>query len=173
MLVSKRTEVTPSDKEFSVSNVSLVEGDVEKVVELGDVKNLVAFQRGTCMAKVVTVDDAEEVTGGRKKQDLLVGDVSGAVRLTLWESEIGKVEEGMCYKFSGVVVREFKGKKFLSTAKENCSILKIYDIGCVEEGDEESEGVSNLFDHHRPVEVNMPACYIALLHDFGFFVVFL
>ena len=45
------------------------------------------------------------------------------------------------YKLCGVMVREFRGKKFLSTSKENCSIEVIGDIGAVEEGDSEDESV--------------------------------
>ena len=166
MLVSKRTEVSSSDIQFPVSSVNLVEGDsFEKVVKLCDVKNLVTFQRATCEVKVVNIDDVEEVAGGKKKQDVLIGDVSGAVRLTLWEGDIGKVEEGMCYKLSGVVVREFKGKKFLSTAKNNCNIIKISDIGCVEEG-EDCDNETTLFDHLQPAKhvtlliVGYKLCYI-------------
>lgn len=65
-----------------------------------------------------------------------------------------KLEEDGSYKLSGVVVREFRGKKFLSTAKENCKLEKIDDIGLVAEGSDEEP--SNLFDHQRPTEVN---CY--------------
>ena len=32
------------------------------------------FQRVTCEAKVVSVDEVEEVSGGKKKQDVLLGD---------------------------------------------------------------------------------------------------
>ena len=32
-----------------------------------------------------------EVSGGKRNQDLIIGDSSGKGRLTLWEDEIGKV----------------------------------------------------------------------------------
>lgn len=43
-------------------------------------------------------DEAEEVSGGKKKQDVLVSDSAGTMRLTLWENEIGKLDEGRSYK---------------------------------------------------------------------------
>ena len=54
---------------------------------------------------------------------------------------MGKMVVDESYKLCGVMVREFRGKKFLSTSKENCSIEVIGDIGAVEEGDSEDESV--------------------------------
>ena len=39
----------------------------------------------------------------------------------------------------GMMVREFRGKKFLSTSKEDCIIKKIDDIGSVEESSENED----------------------------------
>lgn len=79
------------------------------------------------------VDEVEEVSGWKKKQDVLLGDSSGATRLTLWEEEAGMMDEGGSYRLCGMVVREFRGEKFLSTSKENSTIEAIDDIGDVEE----------------------------------------
>lgn len=68
--------------------------------------------------KAVDVDAVMEVSAGKKKQDVLVGDSTGVARVTVWESEIGKLEEGGSYRLTGMIVREFKGKKFLSTSRE-------------------------------------------------------
>lgn len=62
--------------------------------------------------KVVDVDSVMEVSGGKKKQDVLVGDSTGVARVTVWESEIGKLKEGESYKLTGMMVREFKGRNF-------------------------------------------------------------
>ena len=61
---------------------------------------------------------------------MLLGDSSG---LTLWEEEAGKMDEGGSYKLCGMVVREFRGEKFLPTSKQNSTIEAIDDIGDVEE----------------------------------------
>ena len=65
--------------------------------------------------------------------------------MTIWEEEIGKVEEDECYCMHGMMVREFRGKKFLSTSKEECIIKKIDDIGSVEENSENEDdgGLTN------------------------------
>ena len=47
----------------------------------------------TVEVKAVRVDDCMEVAGGKRKQDILVGDASGSMRQTVWEAEVGKVKE--------------------------------------------------------------------------------
>ena len=49
--------------------------------------------------KVVDVDAVMEVSDGKQKQDVLVGDSTGAAGVTVWESEIGKLEEGGSLQF--------------------------------------------------------------------------
>ena len=50
----------------------------------------------------------------------------------MWEEVIGKVVEGKSYRFTGMMVREFKGEKFLSTSKNASKVQEIGDIGEVE-----------------------------------------
>ena len=76
---------------------------------LNEVEKLVNFQRVTCGVKV---ERQLEVPGGKRKQDVVIGDSSGTIKLTVWEDEIDRMEEENCYKVSGMVVREFKGKNF-------------------------------------------------------------
>ena len=64
------------------------------------------------------------------------GGSSGTARLIVWGKEI---EEVRSYRLSGMMVREFRGKKFLSTSKEMSAIESISDIGVVEEEEDESE----------------------------------
>ncbi len=42
---------------------------------------IVPFQRVTIKVKTLRVEEAEEALGGKKKQDILVGDSSGTSRL--------------------------------------------------------------------------------------------
>ena len=45
---------------------------------------------------------------------------------------LGLVVEGKCYRFAGMMVRQFKGRKFLSTSKMESKVEEIPDIGQVE-----------------------------------------
>ncbi len=82
--------------------------------ELGD---LVQFQRITVSVKAIRIQEPTEVAGGKKRQDILVGNSTATARLTIWEKEIGNMEEGKSYRVCGRVVREYRGTKLLSTSK--------------------------------------------------------
>ena len=135
VLVNKFTEFERSSKKFAVSKGT----KSSDAVELSRLETLAAFQRVLVEGKVVGVDDAVEVSGGKKKQDIVVGDASGTARVTVWETEIGKMKKEQSYRLSGMMVREFRGEKFLSTSKENSKIEEIDDIGHIEVAKEEEE----------------------------------
>ena len=133
VLVNKFTDFERSGKKFPVTKDKKC-GDA---VELSRLQTLAAFQRVVVKVKVVQVDEAMEVSQG-KKQDIVVGDASGTARLTVWETEIGKMKEEQSYCLSGIMVREFQGKN-LSTSKEISKIEEIDDIGDIEVAEEEEE----------------------------------
>ena len=135
ILVNKRTEIAESEKVFKVEG----ETNAGKKSCLKELLGLSLFQRVTIEVKVVRVEKALEVNGGKKKQDILVGDETGTVRVTVWEEEIGKVKQDDSYRMSGMMVREFRGCRFLSTSKEGSRIEAIADIGDVKEESVEDE----------------------------------
>lgn len=150
--MTRHTEVEKSGEHIDVDSVKRGScGAGGKLIKLEEVQCLVPFQRVSCEVKVVDVDSVMEVSGGKKKQDVLVGDSTGVARVTVWESEIGKLKEGESYKLTGMMVREFKGKKFLSTSKDKSAFESIADIGVVEEGEEDSESSSAYDD--RPTKL--------------------
>ena len=64
--------------------------DVKKEVEkknavtlIKKVEDLAQYQRVTVEGKVVELDGVKEVSGGKKKQDMVVADDSGSIRLTI------------------------------------------------------------------------------------------
>ena len=57
------------------------------------------------------VDDSMEVTGGKVKQGILIGDSTGTGRLTVWEEEVGTIVSDDSYRLSGMMVREFRHQK--------------------------------------------------------------
>lgn len=79
--------------------------------------------------KAIREEDIEEVPGGKKIQNIVIADKTATARLTVWEAEIGKIEAGKSYDLTGLVVREFRGRKFLSTSKEKSNIVDAEDIG--------------------------------------------
>ena len=115
---------------------------------LKEVQSLVTFPRVTCKDKVVGVDEVEEV--------------SGTIRLTLWEEEVGKMAEGGRYKLCGMVVREFRREKFLLTSKQNFTIAAIDNIGDVEaEEYTAEEGNILLSTMMKLCSTALPCCRLA------------
>ena len=80
------------------------------------------YDRVSVHVKVSKVKDPTEVPTGKKKQDVIVVDVSGSGKCVLWEEKIGSLKEGECFFTKN-------GIKFLSMAKEGCEITSIEDIG--------------------------------------------
>lgn len=141
--VTKHTEAEKSDKVFAVDKVA-------KVTALGELKKLVSYQRVTVEVKALCVGDVMEVSGAKKKQDIVTGDSSGSARLTVWEGDIGKVEDDGSYGLIGMTVREYQGERFISTSKENSQIEAMSEIGDVKE---ESEEENNSSDQGCPHDV--------------------
>ena len=166
--VKNATEVVKSEKKFDVSKERTQK---DEVTDIRSVEGLVLYQRVTVEGKVVELEQMKEVSGGKKKQDLVVADSTGSIRLTIWEEVIGLVVEGKCYRFAGMMVREFKGRKFLSTSKTESKVEEIPDIGQVEipekeevqEEESSSGGLAKLVKEVRVVGVDRLTHYSGCL----------
>ena len=84
------------------------------------------------------------------KQDLVVADKTGCIKLTVWQEEVGKFETNHCYKLDQVVVRIFDGINFISYPKDGAAFAKIPDIGEVHTEYDESQFESHN-DFHNAV----------------------
>lgn len=65
--------------------------------------------------------DEEETTGVKKgliKQDYWITDASVCCKIVTWEDNVGPVVVGELYKLSGLVVKTYNGKKYLSVLTE-------------------------------------------------------
>ena len=109
-------------------------------------KNLVAIEGVSGIAnyevvgvrvKVVSEEDVTEVKKGLFKQDYCIADTSGCCKNVTWEENVGILLVGDCYKLSGLVVRTYNGKKYLSVPTEGFHATKVEDIGVVENVPEE------------------------------------
>ena len=90
---------------------------------------------------------------------------SYATRLTLWENEIGNMEDGNSYQICGVRVREYKNKKFLSTSREGSTITEIKDIGPVEDACDEIEDEEHT--HKTEYWENIRVCGVLQLDSYS------
>ena len=133
ILLGKYTDVQRSDKAFSVESV--VDKKNGKRILLNELPDLMPYERVSVAVKALRVEDPMEVTGGKRKQDIIIGDSSATTRLTVWEKEIGSIEVKKSYQLHGMVVKEYRGTRCLSTSKDNAHIAEIDDIGAVNEED--------------------------------------
>ena len=148
VLVTKKTEVEKSEKVFEVKSVPAETKKMGKIIMLKELTGLAPFQVVSVEVKVVGVEEPTIVGSGLKKQDILIGDSTGTARLAVWEKEVGRMKKDGSYRLGGLMVREFRKKKFLSTSKQSSMIEEISDIGEVEEGQsdcgEEDSSCDNL-----------------------------
>ncbi|WP_048816765.1 single-stranded DNA-binding protein [Caldisphaera lagunensis] len=76
--------------------------------------------------KVIKVSEPRNVFGkdgmSHKVSDVLVGDESGTIIMTLWDNSINKVKEGETINIKNAFVSTFKGSMRLSLNKNNGSI---------------------------------------------------
>lgn len=87
VLLTKYTDLLRSKKVFDIS-----EGTTTKVgreIVLSELKDAAPWTRVTLVAKVLHAEEVGEVPGGKKKQDLIIGDGTGTARFTVWESKLG------------------------------------------------------------------------------------
>ena len=128
VLVTKKTEVEKSEKVFEVKSVPAETKKMGKIIMLKELTDLAPFQVVSVEVKVVGVEEPTIVGSGLKKQDILIGDSTGTARLAVWEKEVGRMKKDGSYWLGGLMVREFRKKKFLSTSKQSSMIEEISDI---------------------------------------------
>ena len=141
ILIGKESQVDVSDKEFDAS--AIPNAKYGETISLDQLPDLEQFQRVSVTIKALRVDDPQQIPTGKIKQDIIIGDSTGTTRLTLWEEEIGSMDEDSSYQLKGVTVRQFRGKRFLSTSKGVSCIIKADDIGSVDEQEEEDYDISD------------------------------
>ena len=111
---------------------------------LSALKHMETYQRVNVKVKAVRIEDVEEVPGGKKIQNIVIADNTATARLSVWEGEIGKIQAGKSYELNGMVVREFRGRKFLSTSKDKSDIIAVDDIGEITEETEDDDSATNM-----------------------------
>ena len=125
LLVGQNSHVAKSDKTFKIPED--LPRKSSKQITIDNLQGMARFQRVTLKVKAVKVDDAGQVSGGKMKQDITVCDATGSARLTIWADEIRKIEQGKSYLLSGMVVKEFRGRKSLSTSVDKTSEIQLID----------------------------------------------
>ena len=100
---------------------------------LNQLNDLDEYDRVTVKVKVVEIQATEIVGKGKQKQEVIIADATASAKLTLWE-DVNTLELYHSYHFSRVLIRSFKGIRYLSLPTDGATIAEIDDIGDVLEG---------------------------------------
>ena len=132
LLLKGSTKIKASSKTFDIpwQEFDLMEPPTREI-SLSEIQTAEVYERVTAAVKVQMVTDPV-VAGDKKKQEVYIADHSTANAVVqLWEEDIGMMAEGISYKLSGFLVREYAYKRYLSRARNNSTITEIEDIGDV------------------------------------------
>ena len=80
-------------------------------------KELPEYQCIAVQAKVMHANEITELRSGGKVQEVTNADATGHTTLNIWEEHLGKIKEGCCFEMKGLMVRDFRGCKYLTTSK--------------------------------------------------------
>ena len=123
IVVHRFTRVTASSERFDVGEELFA--TQHPVMALDTVPTLKLFQQVTVKAKVQQVYQPKTVGNGKRKQDVILADATGCTQLTLWQEDIDRLATGNSYKLSGVVVRCFNDRFYISVPKRESTIEEI------------------------------------------------
>ena len=125
------TELHKSTKKFDVAASMFVVND--NLVMLEEIPRLSNYQRVSVRVKVMAEEEAIEVKKGLVKQEYAIADATASCKIVTWKDNIGVLQPGNSYKLSGLMVRMYNAKKYLSVPKDGFQISSIEDIGVVED----------------------------------------
>ena len=80
------------------------------------------FERVNVQVKALKDIGPDKVMSGKYKQDVIIANKSGAMKLTVWENEVGLLEEGKCYQLNQMMVKTYQGLKLAAV----CKVVRIH-----------------------------------------------
>ncbi len=125
IVVSKLTKVSMSPRKYNKDEI--LKSSLAPQINIDELSQYADYEEVSVEIKVHSVEEKIEVKPDLWKQEVIVADGSASTKITLWQSDIGKLEPNKSYLINNVSVTSYKGIKSLS-ASYNCS-----DIGDVTE----------------------------------------
>ena len=147
--LTSKTNIGQSPKKFDSiaepSNSPAAPTPVSQIHKMGN------FDRVDLKVKISQVNPPCTVPTGKLKQDLIVADSTGTIKLTLWGNEVGKYDIDSSYQLQQMSIRTYNGYKYLNFPKEGGSSTKIGDIGDVANITDNSQHTSSSDIHNATV----------------------
>ena len=138
VIVKNYTHVELSPTKYDIKDLQTVGS---KEIVLSDLDSCSEYDKVTVRVKVTDIETPVMVSGGKRKQDLTIADATASTRLTLWESDIGLLEQDESYQLTKVMVRTFQGQPYLSYPFSGATAVKIKELDdvCEEVADDPNE----------------------------------
>ena len=139
VVLKTHTSIQPSDVTFDVTNLKTVGSPL---TQLSDLHTKDEYSKVTVTVKVLKVHEPQTVSTGKMKQDVVIADTTARSQVTLWESDMNKLEEHKSYQLNRAVVRIYMGKRYLTIPQTGSTIEEISnieDLDSEEEISDESE----------------------------------
>ena len=92
-----------------------VAGDTNTKETIADIGSKPEFEKIIIDAKVLVTLDPVKVLPTHTKQDVIVADLTGGIKLTLWNNDINTLEDEVSYNLQNIQIRTFNNKQYLSS----------------------------------------------------------
>jgi ssDNA-binding replication factor A large subunit len=127
LVITKKTSITPlPSTDFAYSDdVSSLGSVSSNIVGLGNIaaEQLVSFK--AYVAEISSVRSVRTQSGhGLRKQDVVLSDPTGSIKLTLWEDYVDTLEKNQTYNLENVRLKVSKQERYVNTAKGEKFVYK-------------------------------------------------
>lgn len=104
VILKTSTEISASPRDLDASVFTTFEPQAS-VISLSKMGSLDNYEKVIADVKVLTMMEPINVSGGKRKRDVTVGDQTGKARVTLWQEHIDSVEVEGSYRLKNFVIR--------------------------------------------------------------------
>lgn len=133
ILASTRSKVHASPHKIDLPD-NFVTSDQPSQITLSEIEDLTCGQQVSIRAKVVHLDTSMPIQSRNgkllHKQESIIADETGQIRLVLWEENIDKLVIEKSYKLDNLTIRMYNDIKYLSMSSSSI-VESIQDIGSV------------------------------------------
>ena len=149
-MLKSSSQIRESPRKIDVQSL-LVETEALNIT-LDTLQQRELFQKVTADIKVYEVKDPVTISN-KSMQDVLIADKSSTARVTLWEENVGIMQQGRSYTLKNFVVRVFQSVKYLTMGGEGAELIPIKDIGAVALQSDSSDPDCEAVLHHVSIVV--------------------
>ena len=128
VVVKGYTKVETSPVKFNITDPDSI---TASTITLSQLANTKEHSKVNVKVKVIEIKDVQMVSGGKRKQEVIIADSTENATLTLWEKDINSLGLQKSYSLKKMYVRIFNDTHYLSLPPHGATITEIDDVGQV------------------------------------------